>query len=78
MCKYGTIKTAKTFNLLLRDNFTCQICGSSWRNGDNVKLEIDHKYPRSKGGVNSENNLQVLCFSCNRQKRDKVIYANSD
>lgn len=32
-------------------------------------LEIDHIVPISKGGTGAEENLQVLCRSCNRKKR---------
>ena len=45
-----------------RDNFTCQDCGSR------KKLEVDHIYPESKGGVLELSNLQTLCKSCNSRK----------
>ncbi|MFQ5431805.1 MAG: HNH endonuclease [Nitrospinota bacterium] len=41
-------------------------CGSS---GQCIKLEVDHKVPISKGGSDSLDNLQTLCFKCNRGKR---------
>ena len=56
-------------NVLMRDNYTCQICGATVKDG--AKLEIDHIIPSSKGGTNDENNLQVLCQQCNREKRDR-------
>ena len=49
-----------------RDNFTCQDCGSR------KKLEVDHIYPESKGGVLELSNLQTLCKSCNSSKGSKV------
>ncbi len=36
------------FEVLARDKFTCQYCG---RKAPDVVLEIDHFYPRSKGGA---------------------------
>lgn len=61
-------------NVLMRDNYTCQICGATVDDG--VKLEIDHIKPVSKGGTNDENNLQVLCQQCNREKhnRDDLLH----
>lgn len=35
--------------------------------------EIDHIYPLSKGGSNSNNNLCVISRNANRRKRDKII-----
>ena len=74
--KYNTApKTRKPIsgrvrqNVLMRDNYTCQICGATVKDG--AKLEIDHIVPFSKGGTNHENNLQVLCRQCNREKHNR-------
>ena len=56
-------------NVLMRDNYTCQICGATVKDG--AKLEIDHIIPYSKGGTNNEDNLQVLCQECNREKHNR-------
>lgn len=58
------------FLILLRDKFTCQYCG---RKPPEVKLEIDHKYPKSKGGPTSMDNLITACRDCNNGKRDIIL-----
>lgn len=56
-----------------RDNYTCCICKNSVYNEPNLLLEVDHIIPISKGGMTEENNLQTLCWKCNRAKVDKII-----
>ncbi len=56
-----------------RDCFTCKICGISTNDEKNLLLEIDHIIPLSKGGITSEENLQTLCWRCNRSKGSKVV-----
>lgn len=56
-----------------RDNHTCQICGLSTRDEKNLLLEIDHIIPISKGGLSTEENLQTLCWKCNRTKGARLI-----
>lgn len=58
--------------ILSRDNYTCQKCGNSIKNEPNLLLEIDHKIPLAKGGMTTEDNLQVLCWRCNRNKGAKI------
>ncbi len=47
-----------------RDGGRCSHCGS----GSN--LEYDHIVPFSRGGSNEPENIQLLCLSCNRRKKD--------
>jgi hypothetical protein len=66
------------FNIFKRDNFTCIYCGNSSIE-NNVKLNIDHLLPRSKGGQDVIDNLITSCSNCNKSKGnnilpDKVIY----
>lgn len=59
------------FEILLRDNFTCQYCG---RKSPEVILEVDHIFPRAKGGeLLNKDNLITACFECNRGKGDCLI-----
>lgn len=54
-----------------RDNYTCQICGISTRDEPHLLLEIDHIIPLAKNGLTTEDNLQTLCWKCNRSKAAK-------
>lgn len=59
--------------ILKRDNYTCQKCKNSVRNEPNLLLEVDHIKPLSKGGMTTEDNLQILCWRCNRSKGSKIF-----
>jgi len=54
-----------------RDNYTCQQCSISTTHEPHLLLEIDHIMPISKGGLSVPENLQVLCWRCNRSKGAK-------
>ncbi len=57
----------------VRDDYTCQICTLSTSDEKNLLLEIDHIHPLSKGGITAEDNLQTLCWRCNRSKGAKIL-----
>jgi len=59
----------KRFFVMKRDSFTCVKCGAS---GLGIRLEVDHKIPISQGGNDALDNLQTLCFKCNRGKRNSL------
>jgi hypothetical protein len=59
-----TISLRKRFFVFKRDRYRCRICGRS-----GIELEVDHKVPVAQGGSDALDNLQALCFECNRGKR---------
>ena len=58
--------------ILKRDNYTCQKCGNSRMKEPNLLLEVDHIQPVSKWGPSVPENLEVLCWKCNREKSNKT------
>jgi hypothetical protein len=55
----------------IRDNYTCQKCGLSTTDEPHLLLEIDHIIPVARNGLTTEENLQTLCWKCNRSKGAK-------
>ncbi|MBX9921860.1 MAG: HNH endonuclease [Mycolicibacterium frederiksbergense] len=65
--------TSKLRNLIKkRDNYTCRYCLASLAEQTHLLLEVDHIIPVSKGGLSTPDNLQTLCWRCNRTKSNKV------
>lgn len=62
-----TIPRPTQFRVLKRENQICRKCGHPVQDGD---IHFDHIIPWSKGGSSDENNIQLLCSSCNRKKSD--------
>jgi hypothetical protein len=54
-----------------RDNYACRMCKVSIHDQTHLLLEVDHIMPVSKGGLSIEENLQTLCWKCNRSKSNK-------
>jgi len=54
-------------NVLYRDNFTCQYCGTKKQ-----KLTIDHVTPRGQGGISSWENCVAACKPCNNDKGNRT------
>lgn len=65
--------TALREKIKKRDNYTCKYCGNSIKKEPNLLLEVDHIIPLSKDGLTMEDNLQTLCWKCNRSKGSKII-----
>lgn len=51
--------------VLNRDAYTCAYCGD-------VANEVDHVWPKSKGGEDTLDNLVAACRRCNILKKDKT------
>lgn len=68
--------TGKRARILERDGYRCQDCewapGEPYPDGKPRALELDHVWPRARGGGNEEENLAVRCSVCNARKGAKV------
>lgn len=51
-----------------KDGYKCVICGLGQQDG--VEIAVDHKVARSKGGENSLENGQTLCYKHNAMKKN--------
>lgn len=54
-------------NILLRNNYTCQYCGSK----DGKNMTVDHVIPKSLGGKSTWENLVAACKFCNAKKHSR-------
>lgn len=64
----GAIKEREWLALCEHYGNKCLCCGTA-----DMKLELDHIVPVSKGGKHVINNAQPLCRTCNARKGDKTI-----
>ncbi len=65
-----TLSLRKRFFVMKRDGFVCVRCGA---HGHGVRLEVNHHVPFAKGGTDALDNLETLCFDCNRGQRDDLV-----
>ncbi|MGR3963825.1 HNH endonuclease [Pseudomonas sp. 910_23] len=49
--------------ILIRDNYTCRVCGLTTKD-----LEVDHIINIAQGGTDDDGNLQALCIPCHKAK----------
>ncbi|QOJ37166.1 MAG: HNH endonuclease [Nitrospira sp.] len=65
------IDQKKRARILSRNGYTCQVCGAGGGEVDpygssrRVRLQIDHIIPKKEGGTDQDENLRVLCSTCN-------------
>jgi 5-methylcytosine-specific restriction endonuclease McrA len=62
-----TLSVRKRFLVFKRDRYKCRMCGRS-----GLELEVDHVVAVAQGGTDRLDNLQTLCFDCNRGKRQRL------
>lgn len=68
----STLTRTQWERILRRYGYRCLACGSS------ENLTIDHVVPISKGGEDTERNVQPLCGSCNSSKGVRVMNFRDD
>ena len=54
--------------ILKKCNYQCVQCGAK------KDLEVDHIIPLSRGGREDEDNMQILCKTCNRKKHNYIDF----
>ena len=53
------------YAILLRDRFTCQVCGRSPSSTPGLEVDLDHIKSEAEGGPLEPSNLRCLCRPCN-------------
>lgn len=64
---HGSIPKHIQVAVFQRDGGACIQCGYAGE-----YIEYDHRIPRSKGGQNTVDNIQLLCRKCNLKKSDRI------
>lgn len=62
----GKLTYAGWAKVLANHNHACARCGCT------TNICIDHITPLSRGGANTDDNIQPLCRSCNSRKRNRT------
>lgn len=61
----GDLSGSVRYEVLKRAKYRCELCGVS---ADERAIEVDHIFPRSRGGRDDITNFQALCYRCNTNK----------
>ena len=61
--KRNTLRKKLRFQILIRDNFACVLCGNTAKES---RIEVDHIDNNKNNNI--ESNLQTLCEDCNKGK----------
>ena len=61
------ISSAVRVRVWIRDGGKCKSCGAQ------ANLQFDHVIPVSKGGSSTEENIELLCKSCNQRKAGRIM-----
>jgi Homing endonuclease associated repeat/HNH endonuclease len=56
------------YAILLRDRFTCQLCGRTPSSNPGLEIDVDHIVSERDGGTLDPSNLRCLCKPCNLGK----------
>jgi 5-methylcytosine-specific restriction endonuclease McrA len=72
----GTLSANIIEILMDRQKGQCRYCTAVLSKGNR---HLDHIYPISRGGVNTDDNVQLLCRFCNLSKSDKdpIVFMQS-
>ena len=73
-----TPQRSKNIKMVLYERQKGQCAGNCGPDGKGRRLdldlfEVDHVVPRSKGGADVDDNLQLLCPTCNRRKGSRTM-----
>ena len=69
--EFKNYKTRRRFRIYKRDQFSCIYCNKPFSNLK--QLTLDHVYPKSLGGGNTQDNVTTCCVKCNRKKGNLLL-----
>ena len=69
-----SLSVSEKLKVIARDGgYRCNECKRTKYEYPKLKFEFDHIEPYSAGGKSDINNIQILCYDCNRLKSNKRI-----
>ena len=72
----GLCGRSAAFHIFERDNFRCQYCGKTPKDG--IQLEVDHIIPKCLGGNDSDDNLITSCAQCNGSQSRHLLSPSAE